>query len=94
MNSLYHPDTNLPSLRYLGCCTLDDPLYEQTRARILSDANPHIFKGSAAEGIGGPHVGLDMIWPMSIIMRALTSSDDGEILRCVSLAVEVEKASQ
>ena len=62
----------------------DDPVYKRTRAFVLSGDNPYFFRGKAAEGIGGPHVGLDMIWPMSIIMRALTSSDDGEILRCLA----------
>ena len=33
--------------------------------------------------IGGPHVGDQMIWPMSIIMRAFTSDDDNEILECL-----------
>ena len=32
-----------------------------------------------AEGIGGPHIGQDMIWPMSIIMKALTTKNDEEI---------------
>jgi meiotically up-regulated gene 157 (Mug157) protein len=48
-----------------------------------STSNPYFFKGSAAEGIGGPHVGLDMIWPMSIIMCALTSTDQEEIRQCL-----------
>ena len=85
-NQLFMDDANLPGLLglpYLGCCTQDDPLYRRTRARVLSEANPYFFNGTAAEGIGGPHVGLDMIWPMSIIMRALTSSDDVEILQCL-----------
>jgi meiotically up-regulated gene 157 (Mug157) protein len=85
-NQLSMDDANLPGLLglpYLECCAKDDPLYRQTRARILSSSNPYFFKGSAAEGIGGPHVGVDMIWPMSIIMRALTSSDDEEIRQCL-----------
>ena len=87
-NQLFMDDANLPDLLglpYLGCCAQDDPLYRRTRARVLSDANPYFFKGAAAEGIGGPHVGLNMIWPMSIIMRALTSSDDDEIRQCLHL---------
>jgi hypothetical protein len=50
---------------------------------VLSDANPYFFKGSAAEGIGGPHEGLDMIWPMALIVQVLTSNDDGEIHECL-----------
>ena len=81
-NQLLMDDANLPSLLglpYLGCCPADDPVYRRTRSRILSSANPYFFKGTAAEGVGGPHIGLDMIWPMSIIMRALTSSDADEM---------------
>ncbi len=52
---------------------------------MLSKDNPYFFQGSAAEGIGGPHVGLDMIWPMGIIMRALTSSDETEIRFCLHM---------
>lgn len=79
-------DANIPSLLalpYLGFIDASDPLYLRTRARLLSASNPWFFKGSAAEGIGGPHVGTNMIWPMSIIMRALTSTDDNEILSCL-----------
>ena len=50
---------------------------------ILSAANPYFFKGKAAEGIGGPHVGLNYIWPMGIIMRAITSTDKAEIKQCL-----------
>jgi uncharacterized protein len=87
-NALFMDDANVPSLLalpYLGCVLHDDPVYRRTRDFVLNDANPFFFRGAAAEGIGGPHVGLDMVWPMSIIMRALTSSDDGEILRCLSM---------
>jgi len=85
-NQLFMDDANIPGLLglpYLGCCSLDDPLYRRTRATVLSDANPYFFKGKVAEGVGGPHEGMDMIWPMSIIMRALTSVDDDEIRQCL-----------
>ncbi len=47
---------------------------------LWSEANPFFFKGKAGEGIGGPHAGLDMIWPISIIIRGLTSHDSQEIV--------------
>ncbi|MDE5658941.1 MAG: glycoside hydrolase family 125 protein, partial [Muribaculaceae bacterium] len=43
------------------------------------------FKGTAGEGIGGPHIGYNMIWPMSIMMKAFTSDDDAEIKQCVEM---------
>src|ERR1700735_25791 len=81
-NKLMMDDANAPgllSLPYLGCCRIGDPLYPPTRQFVQSEANPYFFRGTAAEGVGGPHEGLNMIWPMSIIVRALTSSDDREI---------------
>src|SRR5207253_9280766 len=77
-NQLFMDDANVPSLLslpYLGCCSPDEPLYRRTRERVLSESNPYYFKGTAAAGVGGPHEGLDMVWPMAIIMQALTSSD-------------------
>jgi uncharacterized protein len=85
-NKLFMDDANVPSLLslpYLGCCSADNPVYGNTRRMILSDSNPYYFRGRAAEGIGGPHVGLGMIWPLGIIVRALTSTDDNEISQCL-----------
>jgi len=85
-NQLFMDDANVPSLLslpYLGCCASDDATYLNTRAFVLSDDNPYFFRGQAGEGIGGPHVGLNMIWPLGIIMRGLTSLDDREILSCL-----------
>lgn len=81
-------DANVPSLLslpYLGAMPNTDPIYINTRKMILSLDNPFFYKGTAAEGIGGPHVGKDMIWPMAIIMRALTSNDDAEIKECIQV---------
>jgi len=75
-------DANIPSLLslpYLGYVAKDDEVYQRTRAVILSDANPFYFSGTAAAGIGGPHVGLGYIWPMALSVQALTSDDDAEI---------------
>lgn len=86
-NQLLMDDANVPSLLslpYLGAVAQDDPIYQNTRNYIWSKDNPFFFKGSAAEGIGGPHVALDMIWPMSITMKGLTSKDDNEIKWCIS----------
>lgn len=85
-NAALMDDANVPSLLalpYLSCVDVNDPIYQNTRKLVWSTDNPYFFKGKAGEGIGGPHVGYDMIWPMSIIMRAMTSDDDKEIAWCV-----------
>ena len=86
-NQVFMDDANIPSLLalpYLGCVAAGDAVYQNTRKLVLSDSNPYFFKGSAGEGIGGPHVGLNMIWPLGIIMRALTSEDESEIAHCLN----------
>jgi meiotically up-regulated gene 157 (Mug157) protein len=79
-------DANVPSLLslpYLGYTKATDPIYINTRKLILSDENPFYFKGMVGEGIGGPHAGMDMIWPLSIIMRGLTATSSVEIVQCL-----------
>jgi meiotically up-regulated gene 157 (Mug157) protein len=79
-------DANVPSLLalpYLDAVSEDDEVYKATRKFVLSADNPYFFKGTAGEGIGGPHVGQDMIWPMSLTIRALTSKDQTEIKTCI-----------
>lgn len=86
-NTLFMDDANVPSLSslaYLGCVRRDDPLFLRTQANCWSQANPYFFRGGGDEGIGGPHVGLDMIWPMSLIVRALSSDDPATIRACLS----------
>jgi meiotically up-regulated gene 157 (Mug157) protein len=86
-NQLFMDDANAPSLLslpYLGCCNRDDPVYRRTRELVWSQRNPYFFQGRAAEGIGGPHEGLRMIWPMSIIMYAQTSDDPAQIRQCLT----------
>src|SRR5690606_13057867 len=81
-------DSNVPSLLslpYLDAVTVNDPIYQRTRDYVLSPNNPFFFKGKIAEGVGGPHIGLDMVWPMSIVMRAMTTSDENEIKKCIDM---------
>ena len=90
-NRHHMDDANIPSLLslpYLGACGASDPLYARTRAFVLSPNNPYFFRGTAGEGVGGPHVGLEMIWPLGIIMRALTSRSDEEIAWCLKTLKE------
>ncbi len=56
-----------------------------TRRMLPSENNPFFFKEKAAEGVGGPHAGIDMIWTLSIIIRGLTSSNDPEIKKCIEM---------
>ena len=85
-NRLLMDDANVPSLlamAYLGDVDINDPIYQNTRNFVLSDSNPYHFRGTAGNGIGGPHIGNDYVWPMSYMMRAFTSQDDKEIQDCI-----------
>jgi hypothetical protein len=87
-NQLFMDDANVPSLLalpYLGAFKSNDPLYLNTRKFTLSDSNPYFFKGKVAQGVGGPHSGMDMIWPLSFTMKALTSTSDSEIKDCIRI---------
>lgn len=86
-NAYLMDDANVPSLlamAYLGDVERTDPFYENTRRFVWSAANPYFWRGPAGEGIGGPHIGVEMIWPMSIMMKAFTSTDDAEIRDCIA----------
>jgi meiotically up-regulated gene 157 (Mug157) protein len=85
-SQLLMDDANAPglaTLAYLGICPTSDAVYQRTRKFAYSDANPYYFSGTAAEGVGGPHIGLNSIWPMSIMYRAFTSTSDAEIRQCL-----------
>ena len=92
-NAYLMDDSNAPSLLslpYLCDVDVNDPVYQNTRRLIWSDSNPYFFKGKVAEGIGGPHIGYDMIWPMSIMMKAFTSIDDREIAECIKTVMDTD----
>lgn len=88
-NQLLMDDANVPSLLalpYLNSSP-DAALYARTRAYVWSQRNLWFFSGKAGEGIGGPHKGKDMIWPMSQTIYALTSTSDAEIRHALSMLI-------
>lgn len=92
-NALMMDDANIPSLLslpYLEAVDIKDPIYKKTRKFILSEYNPYFHKGKVAEGVGSPHIDHDMIWPMSIMMRAFTAQSDKEIKKCVEMLMNTD----
>jgi len=74
-------DANIPSLLsmpYYGYVGATDVVYKATRGFVLSPRNPYFYRGKFAEGIGSPHTPKNYVWPLSLVMQALTSTDRAE----------------
>lgn len=88
-SALLMDDANVPSLLalpLLGFLDASDKTYQNTRKMILcKEGNPYYLHGRAFKGIGGPHIGLQNAWPMSLLVQALTSNDDDEIMQSVHM---------
>ncbi|KAI1978637.1 hypothetical protein LOZ53_001326 [Ophidiomyces ophidiicola] len=88
-SSILMDDANLPSLLalpLLGFVNQDDKVYQNTRKMILSKkGNPYYLVGSAFHGIGGPHIGVQNAWPMSVLVRARTAISDDEIRESINM---------
>lgn len=91
---VFMDDANIPSLLslpYLGYVSRNDPTYLRTRQKLWSRANPYFFqserddKRPEHEGIGSPHTGPGAIWPLSLMMYALTSDRDDEIKKALRI---------
>lgn len=82
-SAIFMDDANLPSLLSLpdmGYLSKDDEVYQNTRNMILSKrGNPYFLTGILFEGIGGPHIGIQNAWPMSLLVKIRTTDDDDEI---------------
>lgn len=92
-NQYLMDDSNMPSLLslpYLKAMKNTDAIYQNTRRFVWSKDNPYFFKGTAGEGVGGPHVGYDMPWHMSILSKAFTSNNDEEIKACVKMLMDTD----
>jgi meiotically up-regulated gene 157 (Mug157) protein len=90
-NYLLMDDANVPSLLsmpYIGYCSKEDETYSNTRRMLLSKTNPYYYEGKFAQGIGSPHTPSGYIWPMSLIMQALTSDNREEILELINTLLQ------
>lgn len=85
-NRIFMDDANIPSLLslpYLDAMKSDNPIYVRTREFLFRKNNPWFFRGKFGEGIGSPHVGVNKVWHLSIIMRAITSQDESETVEAI-----------
>jgi hypothetical protein len=80
-SQLLMDDAGLPSLLSLPylASSPNAAVYARTRAFAWSNRNPYFYRGTAGEGVGGPHIGKDMVWPMAQTTYAITSNSDQEI---------------
>lgn len=81
---------NLLSLPYLGFCAPDDPIYLATRRTVLSPENPYYYSGDLASGLGSSHTWDQYIWPISLSMEGLTTTDKAEKARLLDLLVNTD----
>lgn len=75
-------DANVPSLLslpYLGACSINDEIYQNTRRLILSERNPYYYRGRHAAGIGSPHTPDGYVWHISLSMQGLTAASVEEM---------------
>ncbi len=83
-------DANIPNLLampYYDYPYVDKEIYQNTRSLMLSFENPYYFEGKILKGIGSPHTPKNRVWPLSLIIRALTSDDAEEIAENVRMLV-------
>ncbi|KAI1821764.1 glycoside hydrolase family 125 protein [Xylaria intraflava] len=90
-SSILMDDANYPSLLALplmGFVDVNDETYQNTRRMLLSkSSNPYFLTGREFKGIGGPHIGPENAWPMSLLIQARTSDNDDEIRECIDLVL-------
>jgi hypothetical protein len=95
-NFSFMDDANVPSLLsmpYLGTIDRSDPLYQRTRRFVLSRSNPYYFQGIAGHGVGSPHTGLNRIWPIAVTMKALTATNDYDVVSSLRMLKDTHAAT-
>lgn len=83
-------DANMPSLLSMPLTgfVYDIQAYKNTRAFVLSPANPYYYHGRYAEGVGSPHTPANFVWPMSLVVQYRTASSEPERGRVVRELVD------
>ncbi len=83
-------DANMPSLLSMPLTgfVYDTQAYKNTRAFVLSPANPYYYHGRYAEGVGSPHTPANFVWPMSLVVQYRTASSEPERGRVVRELVD------
>ena len=88
-------DANVPSLLalpILGFVETTNPVYQNTRKMLLKKSgNPYYLQGWAFKGVGGPHIGLENAWPMSLLLQVMTTDDDDEIKESLALVLRASR---
>ena len=83
-------DANIPNLiamPYYEYPFISEEVYRNTREYMFSPQNPYYFEGKVLTGIGSPHTPKNRVWPLSLIIQALTTDDEAEIKDCVRMLV-------
>lgn len=83
-------DANIPNLLaipYYRYPFVDPIVYQNTRDLVLSKNNPYYYEGKCITGIGSPHTPKDYVWPLSLIIEALTTSDGARVRALVDMIV-------
>lgn len=86
-------DANVPSLLsapYLGYCTFDDEVYQNTRKMILSRDNPYYYEGKQAKGIGSPHTFDHYVWHIALSIEGMTAIDQKEKERILKTLISTD----
>ncbi len=89
-NYVYMDDANVPnllSMPYYEYPFINQEVYQNTRALLLSKENSFYFEGSILTGIGSPHTRDQFVWPIALVMQALTSDNRKEINSCLKMVV-------
>lgn len=92
-NYLLMDDANVPSLLaapYLGYCEINDTVYQNTRALILSEKNPYYYEGTELKGVGSEHTPKEYVWPIALCIQGLTTGNRSEKAALLDTLVQTE----
>eukprot|EP01024_Parvocaulis_polyphysoides_P030517 TRINITY_DN2774_c0_g2_i1.p1 TRINITY_DN2774_c0_g2~~TRINITY_DN2774_c0_g2_i1.p1 ORF type:complete len:312 (-),score=59.73 TRINITY_DN2774_c0_g2_i1:381-1316(-) len=92
--TIFIDDANVPSLLslpLLGYEKYDKKIYQKTREKILNPRyNEYFFQGEVLRGQGSPHTPPGFVWPIGLMIQALTSENSTEIADIVSQVLKTQ----